>query len=229
MKSLSLVVPVYDSPDHARALVAALPELERTAAACGFELVETILVDDGSLRPVPDDLRRSAGPGVSPVVVLRNPRNRGKGFSVRRGALEARGDWVLMSDVDMSTPLVEFARLAERAEDDMVCGCRYGRPGMPLRRRILSWVFQQLVRLAGVDGLRDTQCGFKLFRMSAMRPVFAAQRIERFAFDVEIIRRLRDAGGVLTEVPVSWQGGPRSSLRLLRDAPRMLYDLFRIR
>jgi len=79
----------------------------------------------------------------------------------------------------------------------------------------------------GMD-VQDTQCGFKLFRMDVMRTVFAAQRIERFAFDVELIRRARDAGGTVKEVPVAWCGGKRSSLRVFRDAPRMLWDLLRI-
>ena len=99
---------------------------------------------------------------------------------------------------------------------------------MPLRRRILSRLFHALVWLAGVRGIQDTQCGFKLFRMEQMRAVFEAQRIERFAFDVELIKRVRRAGGSVVEAPVAWHGGRRSSLRVLRDAPRMLWDLLRI-
>lgn len=229
MKTLSLVVPVYNAPGLARALVARIPELRETARSQGFELVETILVDDGSscaLSCGPDGVQDA---GV-PLRILRNERNRGKGYAVRRGALEARGDWVLMSDVDLSTPFTEFARLAVRADDAwMVCGSRHGRPGMPWRRRILSRVFQSLVRLAGIRGVHDTQCGFKLFRMDEMRRIFEIQRIERFSFDVELVRLVQLAGGSVAEVPVTWRGGARSSLRVLRDAPRMLYDLFRIR
>ncbi len=162
------------------------------------------------------------------VVVLRNDLNRGKGFSVRRGALAAKSDWVLMSDVDLSAPLTEFARLAEGADAWMVCGSRYGRPGMPWKRRFLSALFRLFVRLAGVSDVNDTQCGFKLFRMDVMRPVFEAQKIERFSFDVELIRRVRRAGGTIKEIPVVWHGGKRSSLRVLKDAPRMLWDLLRI-
>ena len=215
-------MPVYNAPDLARALLARVPELERVARGCGFELVETILVDDGS---VPALGKPSSVPWVS---ILRNDRNRGKGFSVKRAALAARGGWVLMSDVDLSAPFTEFPRLADEANAWMVCGSRYGRPGMPLCRQILSRVFHLLVRLMGVASVHDTQCGFKLFRMDVMRPVFEAQRIERFAFDVELIRRVSRAGGVVKEIPVVWHGGKRSSLRVFRDAPRMLLDLFRI-
>ena len=228
MKSLSLVVPVFNAPDLARAACARLPELASAAAACGFGLVEAVFVDDGSEPPL-----RGVGPvsGLPDVAVrvLRNGTNRVKGFSVKRGALAARGDWVLMSDVDLSAPFPEFRRLAERSDAWMVCGSRRGRPGMPFRRRLLSRMVHALVRLAGVKGVQDTQCGFKLFRMDAMRAVFAAQRTDRFAFDVELLRRVFRAGGTVAEVPVDWRGGSRRSLRVLRDAPRKLYDLFRIR
>ena len=242
MKTLSLVIPVYNAPDLARTAVAAVPELARTAEACGFALVEAIFVDDGSEPPL--DLSEMGGtrscasetavaqerdPPAVPIRVLRQPANCGKGAAVRRGALEAKGDWVLMSDVDMSAPFVEFARLAERADAWMVCGSRHGRPGMPFRRRLLSRLFHFCVWCAGVRGVYDTQCGFKLFRMDVMRAVFERQRITRFAFDVELIRRVVSAGGMVVEVPVEWKGGTRSSLRVLRDAPRMLWDLLRIR
>ena len=225
MKTLSLVIPVYNAPDLARAALAHIPELAACAAGCGFELTEAIFVDDGSEPPL--DISVTGETSVLPIRILRQPQNRGKGAAVRRGALEAKGDWVLMSDVDLSAPLTEFARLAPHADAWMVCGSRYGRAGMPLRRRILSRIFHALVWLVGVHGIQDTQCGFKLFRMKNMRQIFEAQRIERFSFDVELIRRVQRAGGTVVETPVAWHGGRRSSLRVLRDAPRMLWDLLR--
>jgi dolichyl-phosphate beta-glucosyltransferase len=225
VKNLSLVIPVYNSPDLARTALAHMPELVECAASCGFKLIEAIFVDDGSEPSL--DLSSTGETPVLPVRILRQPQNRGKGAAVRRGALEAKGEWVLMSDVDLSAPLTEFAKLAPQADAWMVCGSRYGRMGMPLRRRILSRLFHALVWLVGVHGIQDTQCGFKLFRMEKMRPIFEAQRIERFAFDVELIRRVQRAGGMIVETPVAWHGGRRSSLRVLRDAPRMLLDLLR--
>ena len=225
MKTLSLVIPVYNAPDLARAAADHIPELAACAASCGFELVEAIFVDDGS---VPSLTLPQTGDTPVPTRVLRQPVNRGKGAAVRAGALAAKGGWVLMSDVDLSAPLTEFANLAPHADAWMACGSRYGRAGMPLRRRVLSRLFHALVWLVGVRGIQDTQCGFKLFRMDKMRPVFEAQKIERFAFDVELVKRVRRAGGTVAEVPVAWHGGRRSSLRVLRDAPRMLWDLLRI-
>lgn len=220
MRTLSLVIPVYNAPDLARAAAAAVPDLERTADSCGFSLVETIFVDDGSAQPL-----QLSAPGCR---VLRLDVNGGKGAAVRRGALDAKGEWVLMSDVDMSSPLTEFSALAPHVDAWMVCGSRHGRPGMPFKRRLLSRIFHFCVWCMGVRGVHDTQCGFKLFRMDVMRPIFERQRIARFAFDVELIRRVNSAGGSVVEVPVLWKGGSRSSLRVLRDAPRMLWDLLRI-
>lgn len=226
MKTLSLVIPVYNAPDLMRAAATHIPELAACAAECGFKLTEAIFVDDGSEPPL--DLAQMGETPVFLTKILRQPINCGKGAAVRCGALAAKGDWVLMSDVDLSAPLTEFARLAPHADAWMVCGSRYGRAGMPLRRRILSRLFHALVWFVGVRGVQDTQCGFKLFRMEKMRPVFEAQRIERFAFDVELIKRVWRAGGSIVEVPVAWHGGRRSSLRVLRDAPRMLWDLLRL-
>lgn len=220
MRTLSLVIPVLNAPDLAQKAASAVPELARTAEACGFSLVETIFVDDGSAPPLQVD-----APGCR---VIRVDVNAGKGAAVRRGALEAKGEWVLMSDVDMSAPFTEFTHLAARADAWMVCGSRHGRRGMPLRRRLLSGLFHFFVWCIGVHGVHDTQCGFKLFRMDVMRAVFERQRIARFAFDVELIRRVVAWGGDVAEVPVEWKGGARSSLRVLRDAPRMLWDLLRI-
>jgi dolichyl-phosphate beta-glucosyltransferase len=216
---------VYNAPDLARAAADHVSELAACAASCGFELVEAIFVDDGSAPPL---TLPQTGDTPVPTRVLRQPANRGKGAAVRAGALAAKGGWVLMSDVDLSAPLTEFANLAPHADAWMACGSRYGRAGMPLRRRVLSRLFHALVWLVGVRGIQDTQCGFKLFRMEKMRPVFEAQKIERFAFDVELVKRVRRAGGTVAEVPVAWHGGRRSSLRVLRDAPRMLWDLLRI-
>ena len=220
IRSLTLVVPVFNAQDLARAAVCALTSLEQTAASCGFELVEAIFVDDGSTPPL-----ELSG---SKCRVIRLEANRGKGAAVRCGALAAKGDWVLMSDVDMSAPFSEFAQLARRSDVWMACGSRHGRKGMPFRRRMLSCLFHLFVWCVGVRGVNDTQCGFKLFRMDVMRAVFEQQRIERFAFDVELIRSVLRAGGTVAEVPVAWSGGRRSSLKIFRDAPSMLWDLLRL-
>ncbi len=224
MKTLSLVVPAYNAQAQLDSLLGHLDGFRACAAASGYALQETIIVDDGSEPP----LRR---PPVLPnLVLLRNERNRGKGYSVRRGMMSAKGEFALMTDVDEAAPLTEFTKLAAAMGDDtwIVCGQRRGRQGMPPSRKILARVFAFLVRFAGVRRVRDTQCGFKLFRLEPMRPLFARQRIERFAFDVELIARAQRAGGRVSSARIEWRhGAAPSSLRLMKDGPRMLLDLIR--
>ena len=198
MNSLSLVIPAYGAGDLLGRILTHVPGLAAAATRCGFELIETIVVDDGSQPPI-DDVSSDS---IPPVRLLRNAENRGKGYSVRRGALEAKGDWVLMSDVDESVPLSEFAVLAPLADRAIVCGSRRcGKDARPFHRRALSALFNALTG----TGLKDTQCGFKLFNMVLMRPIFESQRTERFAFDVELIRKAPS----VVEVPVPWRGGRR--------------------
>ena len=212
------MIPAYGARDLLGRILTHVPELSAVATRGGFELVETIVVDDGSQPPIED----VASDSLPPVRLLRNAENRGKGYSVRRGVLEAKGGWVLMSDVDESVPLAEFAVLAPLADRAIVCGSRRcGKDARPFHRRMLSALFNALTG----TGLKDTQCGFKLFNMALMRPIFESLRTERFAFDVELIRKAPS----VVEVPVPWRGGRRSSLKVWRDAPRMLWDLIRIR
>ena len=233
-KTVTLLVPVYRTAQLAETLVRALPGFRSAAESAGWRYEGCIVVDDGSpnAEEIAAAVSRDAGEAVR---LMRLDRNRGKGFAVKTGALAAPGAYVLMSDCDMSAPLEEFTKLAKAAERDpeaaMVCGSRRGLArggGRCLSRRILSTVFATLARCAGTGTVRDPQCGFKLFRMEAMRPVFEKLRTERFAFDVELIRRTRHAGLRVEEVPITWHGGKRSTLHILRDGARMLLDLVRI-
>lgn len=217
MRSLSLVVPVFNSPDLAVRLAGHIPALRKMAADCGFELVECLFVDDGSSPPLAEN---------DSFRVIRLDRNHGKGFAVKTAALAAKGDWVLMSDVDESVPLERFSLLAPHSDAAIVCSSRMNDDNRPFSRRLLSRIFRFVV---GDVGIRDTQCGFKLFNMAKMRSVFERQTVDRFAFDVELLYRAKRNGLKVVEVPVDWHGGRRSSLKVWRDAPRMLLDTFRIR
>ena len=196
MKSLSLVIPAYGAGDLLGRILTHVPGLSTAATRCGFELIETIVVDDGSQPPIED----TASDSVPPIRWLRNAENRGKGYSVRRGALAAKGGWVLMSDVDESAPLTEFAALAPFADRAIACGSRRcGGDVRPFLRRVLSRLFNALTG----TGLKDSQCGFKLFNMSLMRPVFAS----------------RGAGAVALRRPQHAQGLARCTAHALGSDP----------
>jgi len=215
-----------DSLEQIRAFIRQSPEMT----------VEVVFVDDGS----PDD-----SVAVIAAFAEKHPHlrfrqiaytpNRGKGYAVKTGMMAATGDLILMSDTDLSTPLGDVSALkaAIDAGADVACGSRAATGAHigvkpPLRRRILSRVFNLLVRVAGVRGIRDTQCGFKLFRAPAAKRIFETLRTERFAFDVEMIAKAQRLGYRLAEVPVNWNYSDNSTVRLMSSGSRMLFDIARI-
>ena len=231
--SLSIVVPVYKEATRLPASLERIWAFIRNAQGL---TVEVIFVDDGS----PDDstavisvfAEKNRVPNFRQI---RYTPNRGKGYAVKTGILAATGDLILMTDTDLSTPLEDFSKLkaALDAGADIACGSRAvagAHIGVkpPLRRRLSSRVFNLLVRMAGVHGIRDTQCGFKLFRTAAAKRVFETLRTERFAFDVEMIATARKLGYKLVEVPVNWDYSDNSTVRLLSSGSRMLFDILLI-
>src|SRR5690606_38326361 len=149
---------------------------------------------DGGRPGASEEIARAGSQGAE-VVVLDNIRNRGKGYSVRRGIGASRGRYVLFADADLSLPIEDTDRFIERldAGADLAIGSRAGAGAreqgarQPLRRS-MSRIFNALVRAAAVPGIRDTQCGFKAFRGDVARALFAVQRIDGFGFDVEVLR-----------------------------------------
>ena len=201
-----------------------------------FESHEVLVVDDGSTdnTVAMAERFRAAHPEVR---LLRNPGNRGKGYSVRHGMLAATGDWVLFSDADLSAPIEELDKLLEaatRAEAAVAIGSR------ALDRSLIavhqSWlrenagrVFNLLMRLITGLPFHDTQCGFKLFAHRAAQEVFRRQRLERFGFDPEVLYLARKLGFKAVEVPVRWSHAEGTKVSMLRDSLNMFLDLARIR
>jgi len=230
--ALSLVIPAYNEGQR---IAATLDDAVAYLARQGIGS-EIVVVDDGSA----DETAAVVGRYVEshPMVrLLRNERNRGKGYSVRRGMLDARGGVALFSDADGSTPLSELPKLLAALEPggaDVAIGSRE-LPGsdlavpQPRHRRAMGWVFRNLVRLIVVRGFRDTQCGFKAFRREAAQRVFRLQTLDGFAFDVEVLFIARKLGCRVAEVPVRWLDSPESRVRVARDSSRMFLDLLRIR
>lgn len=233
MDSISIVIPAYNEQQRLPAtLDAVLAYLSRRFS--GF--AEIVVVDDGSLDATAQVVEEYAR--RHPLVrLLKNPGNRGKGYSVRHGVLDARGDWILFSDADLSAPIEELDKLyaeAQRQNADVAIGSR------ALDRSLIG-IHQSVVReYAGrcfnlmmqlLTGLRfwDTQCGFKLFRRDAAQEIFRRQRIERFGFDVEVLFIARLLGYKSIEVPVRWNHAEGTKVSMFRDSVNMLLDLLRIR
>jgi dolichyl-phosphate beta-glucosyltransferase len=229
----TLVIPAYNEENRVAACLRAVAEWRRGRPG-GWDW-EVLLVDDGSTDATQSIARGTAEQLGLPMQVLSHHRNRGKGAATRTGVLASTGDPVLVSDTDLSTPLSEWAKLGERLPTHPVAiGSRalqqdLVRRKQPLHRRILGKAGNVLVRLFAVPGIRDTQCGFKLFQGAVARELFRESRIDGFAYDMEILFLARRRGLPIAEVPVLWFNSPESKVSLVRHALPTLWDLLRLR
>jgi dolichyl-phosphate beta-glucosyltransferase len=196
---------------------------------------EVIIVDDGStdltFQCASEFVREKEG-----FRILRRERNRGKGYSVKEGVLAAKGKRILFSDADLSTPIEELEKFLPWVDKgfDIVIGSR-ALPESDIQvhqarwRELMGKIFNVFVRFLAIKGIRDTQCGFKLFRREAAFDVFPRIRIDEFSFDVEVLFLCRRLGYSIQQVPVIWRNSPQSKVRVFRSSLKMLWDLARIR
>jgi dolichyl-phosphate beta-glucosyltransferase len=230
--TLSLVIPAYNEQARLPALLGTLASDAGSAAAeADMQLLEALVVDDGSGDRTASMLTAAAAENPKLKPVLEFDRNRGKGAAFAAGAAHARGDYVLLADVDLSTPLGELRKLvaAIRAGADIAIGSR-AVPGAvvergPLHRKVLGNSFNGAVRLLTGLQLRDTQNGFKLFPAEVLRGLLAGQTCPGFAFDVELLMRADRAGLRIAEVPILYLHDSRSSVRVGSAGAKMLRDV----
>jgi len=223
-RSISIVIPAYNEESR---LGPSLERIRRYLDASGWEFSEIVVVNDGS-RDGTAEVARAAG-----VRVIENPGNRGKGYTVRHGMLEARGDWVLYTDADLSAPIGDLERLwaaagsdnariaiGSRAVDRTLVGVH-----QPFVREFSGRLFNLVMRLITGLPFRDTQCGFKLFEAHAAREVFSRQQLEGFGFDVEVLFIARKLGFRTLEVPVHWNNVEGTKVSLWSGAKAFIEPL----
>ena len=227
---LSIVVPAFN---EASRLPKTAPPAIKYLCQQDYRW-EIILVDDGS-----DDKTALVAEEVfcdNELLVIKNGSNRGKGFSVGRGVLAARGRVVLISDADFSSPMQELEKLRSAINEgfDLAIGSR-SLPDSNITER-QAWIreymgrtFNLLVQLIVLPGFIDTQCGFKLFPRDVGVSLFSKMKVDRFAFDVELLYLARKQNLKIKEVPVEWRNIRESRVNIIKDSFRMLIDLFRIR
>lgn len=227
---LTVVIPAFN--EEAR--------LERTlestwrALRRRIECFEMIVVDDGSTDRTAD-LVRTFSEQHPNVRLISYPVNRGKGHAVRCGVLASRGQYVLFSDADQSTPMREVRKLLKALENnDIAIGSRAISSAkimkyQPFYRVLMGKTFNKAVQLLAVPGIKDTQCGFKCFRGAVARQLFSCCRIDGFSFDVEMLHVARRKGLSIAEVGVLWKNSPESKVDPVRHSLQMFRDLLRIR
>jgi glycosyltransferase involved in cell wall biosynthesis len=195
---------------------------------------EVVAVDDGSRDDTADIINGFASENPE-VRLVRNAGNRGKGYSVRNGMMHARGQYLLFTDADLSSPISEAPKLfaALDAGADLAIGSRWLNPDLqfqrqPLKRRIYSRAFNLYLRLLLGLRFRDTQCGFKAFTRHAAEAIFPLQQITRWGFDPEILHIAYKKKLKVVEVPVIWGHDERSTIHPLKDGLRMGVDAMRV-
>jgi len=232
---LSIVIPAYNEETR---LPRALEHIRNYLAARKLP-AEVIVVDDGSedsTANIVEEWRARIGRAQLPGLrLLSNGRNRGKGYSVRHGMLEAQGRLTLFTDADLSAPIEEADKLLAALDGhDVAIGSRGVDRSMievhQSRLRELAGIcFNLLVRAVTGLPFADTQCGFKAFVRERTRILFEQQRAERFGFDPEILFLARCHGLRIVEVPVRWAHDPLTKVGVIRDSARMLWELLAIR
>jgi glycosyltransferase involved in cell wall biosynthesis len=226
---VSIVIPAYNEAQR-------LPEslwrlysyVEGRTAKC-----EVIVVDDGSTDGTAAlvEVWTRAWPQLS---LVRAP-HRGKGGAVREGIFAARGAYIALADADLSIALEEFDLFSPAllGPYDIAIASREApgaiRLGEPAVRRLMSRIFNVLVQLVLLPGLRDTQCGFKMLRREVAQEICGVQTIEGWGFDVELLHIARLRGYSVREVPIVYHYAPGSRVRPLRDSLRLLHDLRTVR
>lgn len=226
----SIVVPAYN---ERRRIGKTLEEILAHLRQASWN-AEVLIVDDGSRD---DTFQIASGfASANPQVrVIQNPGNQGKGYSVRNGMLNARGEILLFTDADLSSPIAEAAKLfsALKQGADVAIGSRWLDPSLqfqrqPFKRRIMSRTFNLYLRLLLGFSYRDTQCGFKAFSRKAADLIFPRQRITRWGFDAEILYLAHRFGLKVAEVPVAWGHDERSTIHPWRDGMLMGRDALKI-
>ena len=228
---LSIIIPAYNESARIDATLERVVECVETR----HWDAEILIVNDGStdntVGVVEGWMER-----YPRMKLVSNPGNRGKGYSVRNGLIQARGEIVMFTDADLSAPIEEAERLVEAIEAgaDVAIGSRWldkqkQTVHQPIYRRFFGRCFNGVTR--GLIGLpfKDTQCGFKAFRRDAAQTIFRLQTIERWGFDPEILYIARKLGFTIVEVPVTWGHDERSRISYLKDGMKMLEEMAEIR
>ena len=228
---LSVAIPAYNEEHRIAESLAKLAEYLRDKEYA----YEVLVTDDGSKDRTLDICRAFAAEHPW-LRIIHYDANQGKGYAVRTGMMDARGEYVLLCDADLATPLEELDAFWRYMNDgfDVVIASRAVHEShlvkrQPIHREFAGRMFNLSVRVLAVRGIHDTQCGFKLFRREAAQSVFPLCTLNGFSFDIEVLHIARKLGYRIRESGVHWHHCPGSKVNVFLDGMRMLRDLLKIR
>ena len=229
---LSVVIPAYNEEKRIGASLAGIHDF-LSNKDYGFEI---IVVDDGSTDSTVRRVEESALHEEGKARIIKNGVNKGKGFSVKNGIINSRGEYILFSDADLSTPIGEVDKLFDEINKgyDIVIGSR-ALKGSDVKvhqswyREIMGKTFNLFIKLFLMRAFNDTQCGFKLFKSFTAKDIAYELKIDGFSFDVEVLYIAIKKGRKIKEVPITWLNSPKSKVNPLLDSVKMFFDLIKIK
>jgi len=224
----SIIIPAYNEEKRISKTVARILEFFEKKKV-DFEI---IVVNDGSNDKTSEAVKIFRNKKIR---LLEFSPNHGKGFAVKQGMLNAKGDIILFSDADLSTPIEEFDKLINYIKDfDVIIGSRSIKGAnvvkhQPFYRELMGKIFNKIVRLFTIRGIIDTQCGFKIFNQKAAKDVFSRTRITGFGFDVEALFLAKILKYKIKEVPVTWINDEQTKISPVKDSLKMFIEVLKVR
>lgn len=227
---LTIVIPAYREEKRIHKILDAIVRYQKEKEF----VIETIVVCDAS----PDDTAGTVKQyenKISGLRMIEGKINRGKGHAVQEGMLSAKGKYIVFADADNSTPIEQVDKLLRFVPKyEVVIGSRYCDGGklavpQPLFRRLGGRAMNLAIRTLAISGIRDTQCGFKLFSNQAARRIFQKQTVLDFSFDIEILVIAKRLGFMIKEVGITWYDDPHSAVNPIKDGLKIIKDSWNIR
>mgnify|MGYP001330397209 CR=1 FL=1 len=228
---LSVVIPAYNEEKR---IGSSLTRVYEYLKKRDFDF-EIIVIDDGSKDKTLNLLTEYSQKNPN-LIVLKNENNQGKGFSVKKGILKSKGNIILFTDADLSTPIEEIDKLINYLKEgyQIAIGSR-ALPESRIEiyqvwyRQLMGKAFNKIIRIILNLDYYDTQCGFKCFQRTAALEIFKSMKISGFSFDIEVLFIANHRGLKIKEVPVRWYNSPESKVKVVRDSSRMLWDILKLR
>jgi dolichyl-phosphate beta-glucosyltransferase len=225
---LSIIIPAYNEEKRIVSTIKKIEDYFKTRN----KPYEIIVVDDGSKDKTIEKVNSINSTNVR---LIKNPKNMGKGYAVKTGVMNSKKEWILFSDADLSTPIEMLDRFVQYMDHyDIIIGSRVAKGAkieikQPFYRRIPGKVFPLLVQLFIMRGIKDTQCGFKLFKKECAMFLFKKQKINGFSFDAEILYLAKKYKFKIKEVPINWANDLDSKVNPIKHSFKMFVELLKIK